>query len=111
MSFSFATCEVELLRSSVGEVNIGGPVFGLQQQLNSIILPALIVYVNSLGAEGFLFPSLQGFSAVNAVPTLPPLAVLCPSVLECCTIDILIPTVATFMQGATYINYMTSCIY
>lgn len=67
MGFSFAKCEVELLRSNVGEVNIGGPLFGLQQQLNTIILPALVLYVNSMGAEGFLLPSLMGFSAVNAL--------------------------------------------
>lgn len=64
--FSFARCEVELLRSSVGAINIGGPLFGLQQQLNTIILPALVLYVNTLGAEGVLLPSVMGFSAVNA---------------------------------------------
>jgi hypothetical protein len=43
-----------------------GPVFGFQGVMDALILPAMISVVNDYGADGILFPSVMGFSAVNA---------------------------------------------
>ena len=65
VEFLEGTCEVALLRSSVGEINLG-PVFGFQGVINNVVIPSLIAVVNEVAEDGFLFPAVMGFSATNA---------------------------------------------
>jgi hypothetical protein len=65
VEFLEGSCDVALLRSNVGDINLG-PIFGFQGVIDNILIPAMIAVVNEVAADGFLFPAVMGFSATNA---------------------------------------------